>query len=82
MDNYTLVPHIAHRDPVIKLGKTFDKIRDNMVSFLREDFDWPEDYGEERMTICYRIRDHHYNSIEELVEDIEKVCNGYVLVKG
>lgn len=81
MGKYLLVPYIPHRDPVIKLGKKFDKIRDNMISFLSESFAFPDDYDDRHIAICNRIMDYDYNnSIEELITDFEKVCTGYAIV--
>lgn len=82
MDKYTLVPYVAHRDPVIKLGKTFNDIRDNMISFLIEEYTFPDDYDQPWLDICYRVRDYPYESIDELIKDFDKVCVGYAIVKG
>lgn len=79
MNNYIMVPIVAHRDPVVKLGKTIEHIQDNMISFLMDYYDFPEDYDKETMDICYRIRDYEYSSIEELVSDCEKMCIGYII---
>jgi hypothetical protein len=75
-ENYIMIPIVGHRDPVVKLGKTIKQIQDNMVGFLYDYYQFPEDYPDD-IEICYKIRDHKYTSIEELISDCEKVCNGY-----
>lgn len=66
-----------HRDKVVKLGKTIDQIQDNMVSYLSDYYDFPENF-DDLMIICYKIRDHTYTSIEELIVDCEKMAYGHI----
>ena len=79
MNNYIMIPIVVHRDPVIKLGKTIENIQDNMISFLNDYYNFPDDYDKETMDICYRIRDYKYSSIEELMIDCRKMCIGYII---
>lgn len=77
MKNYIIVPYVAHRDKVTKLGKTINQIRDNMVSYLWDFYEFPEDFGD-MMIICYKIRDYDYSSIEELLVDCRKMADGHI----
>jgi len=77
-----MVPFITHRDPIIKLGRTIEKIQDNMVSFLYDYYAFPDNHNEDIMKIPYKIRDYKYSSIEELIRDCEKICNGYTIQKN
>ena len=45
MIQYIMVPFIAHRDPVVKLGKTIERIKDNMISFLYDYYNFPDDHN-------------------------------------
>ena len=74
-----MIPHLAHRDKLIMLGKKLNKIQDSMVSFLYEYYNFPDDYSKDEIELCYKIRDYKYQSIEELIIDCEKICYGYVI---
>ena len=79
MKNYVMIPIIAHRDKIVKLGKTLTNIQDNMTSFLSEYYDYPDDYHKDDVELANKIQDYNYQSIEELISDCEKICYGYVI---
>lgn len=82
MIQYIMVPFVAHRDPVVKLGKTIERIQDNMIGFLYDYYNFPDNHKQDIMKISYKIRDYKYSSIEELIKDCEKICNGYTIQKN